>query len=125
MLGQDLLVDVGAPAGSVGEPDVAVADLRRPRHERALPRHVVDVDLHDAHVGQYGAEMQRVKIGEVAVVVVGRDVDLARLGQPADLHRLREAVPRHVDDRHVHRVLFQEGPVLPHRHQALARGQAG
>jgi hypothetical protein len=66
-----------------------------------------------------------VQVGQVAVVVVRRDVDLARLGQPPDLHGLREAVPRYVDDRDVDRVPLEERTVLAQRHQALARGQAG
>src|SRR5258705_1977640 len=48
---QHALVDIRAPARRVGEPDVAVADHRRLGDERFLPRDVVDVDLHDAHVG--------------------------------------------------------------------------
>src|SRR5437899_5545710 len=125
MLAQHALVDVGAPARRVGEPDVSVADHRRARDERALPGYVVDVDLHDAHVGEHGAEVQGGQVGQMAVVVVRRDVDLACFRQPPDLHRLREAVPRHVDDRHVDRMALEERPVLAQGHQALARGQAG
>src|SRR5262249_25396972 len=124
VLPQFALVDVGPPARRVAEPDVAIADRRLLGDEGALPGHVVDVDLHDAHVRQHGAEMQRMQVGQVAVIVVRGDVDLARLGQPPDLHGLRETVPRHVDDGHVHRVLLQKRPVLAQAHQALARGQS-
>jgi galactonate dehydratase len=41
-------------------------------HERALPRHVVDVDLHNADVRQHRAEVQRVQVGQVAVVIATR-----------------------------------------------------
>src|SRR6267378_3413624 len=77
VLAQHALVDVSAPAGRVREPDMTVADDRRPGDQRTLPRHVVDVDLHDPHVGEYGAEVQGVKVGEVAVIVMRSDVDLA------------------------------------------------
>src|SRR5262245_56596635 len=123
MLAQHALVDVRPPARRVGQPDVAVANDRLLGDERALPRHVVDVDLHDAHVREHGAEVQRVQVGQVAVVVVRGNVDLARFRQPPDLHRLREAVPGHVDDRDVDCVLLQKRPVLPETHQALTRGQ--
>src|SRR5882724_8841277 len=121
---QHRLVDLRAPAGGGREQDVAVLDHRGPADEVGFPRHVVGVDLHDAHVRQHRAQVQRVQVGQVAVVVVRGDVDLVGLGHAADLHGLGEAVPGHVDDGHVHRVALEERPVLAGADEALARGQA-
>ena len=102
-----------------------VLDDRRRRHQVVLPRHVVDVDLHDAHVRQRGAEMRAHQGGQVAVEVVRRHVDLVRLGHVADLHALGEAVPGDVDDGHVHRVVLEEGAELPPREQRFATRDGG
>jgi hypothetical protein len=85
-----------------------------------LPRHVVDVDLHDAHVGDGGAEVERVERGEVAVVVVGGDVQLVGLGELGDLPRLREAVPGDVHHDHVHRPGVEVGAVAAEAVEVLA-----
>src|SRR3989475_6095797 len=69
MLAGDVLVQVGAPARTPGDDDLAVLDRRRLIDQLVLPRDVVDVDLHDPDVRHARAEMGRVQRREVAVVV--------------------------------------------------------
>ena len=62
-----------------------------------------------------------IKRRQVAVVVVGRDIELIALGQVSDLLGLREAVPRHVDHGDIERVLLEVGTVTAQGVEVLAR----
>src|ERR1700728_1956849 len=53
----EFLVDVGAPAGTGRQQQIAVLDDRRLGDDLVLPFHVVDIDLHDLEVRDRGAEM--------------------------------------------------------------------
>ena len=64
--------------------------------------------------------MRAHKRRQVPVEIVRRYVDLVRLGHVRDLHALRQSVPRHVDDSHVHRAVLEEGAELPPREQRFA-----
>jgi hypothetical protein len=68
--------------------------------------------------GEVGAHHGR----EVAVEVVRRHVDLVGVGHRRDLDGLDDPVPGDVDDRHVHRVPFEERPVFAAPEEALSRG---
>src|SRR5260221_14529737 len=70
------LVDIGAPARAARQAEGAVLDDRRNRHQIVLPRHVVDVDLHDAEIRHRGAEMRAHQGREMAVEIMRRDIDL-------------------------------------------------
>src|ERR671939_544495 len=62
MRAEDLFVDVGSPAGRGWHQNAAAGDAWWMRHELRFPRHIVDVDLHDADVWQHGAQVHRVEI---------------------------------------------------------------
>jgi hypothetical protein len=84
-----------------------------------LPGHVVDVDLHDPDVRHRRAQVQGVQGREVAVVVVGRHVQLVALREIGDLAGLGEAVPRHVDHDDVHGAGLEVGAVAPEAVEVL------
>src|SRR5260221_9478417 len=105
---QSRLVDIGAPARPGRQHQLAVLDDRRDGDEVVLPRHVVDVDLHDAEIRHRGAEMCAHQGREMAVEIMRRDIDLVSVGHRRDLDRLGETVPRHVDDGDVDRAGLEE-----------------
>src|SRR5882762_3971105 len=53
----DRFVDLGAPARSRGQVEVAVLHVRLDGDELVVPRHLIWVGLHDAQVGHHGAEV--------------------------------------------------------------------
>ena len=91
----------------------------------SLPRHVVDVDFHDAEVGHGGAQVGAHQGRQVAVEIVRRHVDLVGFGHGGDFQRLPDAVPRHVDDGHVHGIVLEIGLEAAHPEQRLAGGDRG
>ena len=101
---------------------MAVLDLRHGGEQRVPPRHLVDIDLHDAQVRHGGGEVDVHHRAQVAVEVVRRDVDLAGFRASRDLHGLRDAVPHRVDNRHVHRAVVEIGLELAQADQRLAAG---
>src|SRR5581483_8129334 len=103
-----VLVNVGAPAWLGWNDQVTVLNARRLGDEIVLPGHVIDVDLHDAEVRYRCAEVGAHQRGHVAIEVVRSAVDLVGLGHRRDLHRLEDAVPRHVDNADVHGVILEE-----------------
>ena len=62
--------------------------------------------------GTDGAEMRAHERTEMAIEIVGSDVDLIGLRHGRDLHRFQNTVPGHVYDRHIHRLMIQEWLVL-------------
>src|SRR5262249_55233522 len=78
------LVEVRPPPGPRGNHQFAGLDHRGMVDQLVLPRHVVDVDLHDPHVRHRGAQMRGVERRKLAVAVVGRDVELVALGGVRD-----------------------------------------
>ena len=78
----------------------------------SFQQHVVDVDLHDLEVRHRGAEMRADQAAEMAVEIVRRDVDLVGVGHRRDLQRFEDAVPGHVDDRVIDRLLLEERPEI-------------
>ena len=62
---------------------MAVLDARHERDQIILPRHVVDIDLHDPEVRHRCAQVGAHQRGEVTVEVVGSDVHLVRVGEEA------------------------------------------
>ena len=74
-----------------------------------IPGHIVDIDFHDAEVRDGGAEMRAHQAGEMAVEIMRRAVGLMRLAHCGDLERGEDAVPGHVDDGDVHRIIVEEG----------------
>ena len=91
------------------------------RDQIVLPRNVVDVDLHDAEVRHGRAEVRAHRAAEVPVEIVRRDVHLVRVGHRCDLVRLPGAVPGHVDDGDVHRLVREIGAKFPNPVQRFAR----
>src|SRR5688572_10673764 len=51
---QSLLVRLGAPAGTVGNDEVPLLDIREMGEELVVPFEPVDIDLHDAQVRHGG-----------------------------------------------------------------------
>src|SRR2546426_9894096 len=76
-----LLVELGAPARRGRDLHPAVLDLRQRREQLIAVRRLLRIALHDPHVRHGGAEVEALERAEVAVVVVGRDVQLVGLGQ--------------------------------------------
>src|SRR5438094_2138268 len=88
-----LLVELGAPARRGRDLHPAVLDLRQRREQLVAVRRLLGVTLHDPHVRHGGAEVEALERAQMAVVVVGRDVQLVGLGQVGHLLRGREALP--------------------------------
>src|SRR5262245_63386837 len=82
-----LLVQLGAPARRGRNLHVARRDLRQRREQLVAVGRLLRIALHDAHVGDRRAQITALERAEVAVVVVGRDVQLVGLGEVGDLLR--------------------------------------
>src|SRR5262245_48814436 len=121
VLARRRLVQLRAPARTRGDRHVAVADVGPHREQLVAERRLLGVGLHDRDVRDRSAEVQALERREVAVVVVGRDVQLVALGEVGDPARRPEALPTYVDLDHVHRVPLEVRPVLAHRLELLAR----
>ena len=115
-----ILVNVSAPAGLGRHDQVAVLYARRLGDEIVFPGHIIDVDLHDPEVRNRCAEVGAHQSGNVAIEVVRRAVDLIGLGHECDLHRLEDAVPGHVDNGDVHRIILEEISELATSEKAFA-----
>jgi hypothetical protein len=66
----DVFVGVGPPARASGDSHVAIFDGWHGGRQLVFPGHVVDVDLHDAHVRQHGAQIATGERRQVAVGIV-------------------------------------------------------
>src|SRR5262245_46146696 len=88
MRADDRLIEGRARAGAGGAETLAVREHVRLGEDLAFPRHLVDVELHDAEVGDRGAEMRTHDIGERAVEIVRGDVDFVGVGHGGHLRRL-------------------------------------
>jgi hypothetical protein len=104
VLREDLFVDVGTPAWTRRQTNVAVVNRGRVRHQLRLPGHVVNVDLHDLDVGQHRAEMDGVQVRQMTLVIVRGHRQLVSVGHLSDGIGLPKSIPRHVDNDGVHRV---------------------
>src|SRR5215831_4195892 len=71
-----LLVELGAPARRRRDLHVAALDLGQGREQLVAVRRLLRVALHDPYVRDRGAEVEALERAQVAVVVVGRDVQL-------------------------------------------------
>src|SRR6267143_123270 len=68
----DLFVDLGAPARSRGQVEVAVLHVRLHGDELVVPWHLIRIRLHDAQIGHHGAEVPAHHGGERPVEIVRR-----------------------------------------------------
>src|SRR3989441_6292773 len=73
-----LFVDRGTPARAHRQEGMAVPYLRLHPHEGGVPRHRVDIDLHDAEGWHDGAEMGGHPPRPVSVEGVRRPIHLVR-----------------------------------------------
>src|SRR5688572_17357204 len=85
------------------------------------PWDTIEIHLHHLEIGNYRGKTGADEIRQVAVVVVGSDIDLIGLRQRGYFHRLQEAVPDRVDDRHIDRLMIEEMPILAAPGQMLKR----
>ena len=118
---QPFFIGLGAPTRAIRNHEMAVLDVGYVGEEFVIPGEAIDIDLHDAQVRHGGREMRVYHGAEVPVEIMRRDVDLVRLGERGDLHRLPHAVPHRVDDRHVDRLLAEVRQELADAEQGLAR----
>src|SRR5690606_37965294 len=75
------LVYISAPARPLRHHQMAVCHNGLMGHELTLPRHIVDIHLHDAEIGDYGGKMRADMVGKMAVEIVGCHVDVMRISQ--------------------------------------------
>src|SRR3984957_11820062 len=122
MRGDRGLIDVGPPTDAGRQQQFTVLDFWNMRDEVVLPRHILDIDLHHAEVGDGGAEMRAHQRAEMTVEVVRRNVDLIGVAHRGDLVRLEYAIPGDVDDGDVDRLVFQVRTELPPPVQRFQRG---
>src|SRR5262249_20697068 len=125
MRADDRLIDGRTPTGAGGEEKIALLDHLRLGEERGFLRRLADVDVHDAEVGDRGAEMRAHDIGERSVEIVRGDADLVSVGHGGHLRRLQEAVPLRVDDRDVDRVIFEVRLEIATAENRLQRADRG
>src|SRR5262249_15724575 len=107
MRADDRFVDGGAPAWAVRQEKLAVVDHVGLGEELGFPRHLVDVELHDAEIGYSRAEMRAHDIGQWTVEIMRGNVDLVGVGHDGHPRRLNEPIPLRVDDGDVDRVIFE------------------
>src|SRR5215510_5899479 len=117
----DLFIDLHAPAWASGDSHVPIVNLRDSRGQSILPGHIVNVNLHDADVGQDGAQGGTGEGCQVAVVVVGRHIELIDFRQIANFLRLTEAVPGYVNHEDIGGVALEIWDVVVHVVQIFAR----
>ena len=101
---------------------MAVDNVERAVGEVVFPGDIVDVDFHDADIGDGRAEVQGMHRGEVRVVVVGRAVELVALGEQGDIAGAGEALPGDVDHHVVHGARFEVGAVVADGVEVFAGG---
>ena len=109
MSGDHRFVHVGTPADAGGQQQVAAFDDRHRRHQLVLPGHILDVDLHDPEVRDGGAEMGAHQRSDMAVEIMRCHVDLIGVRHGGDLEGFEDAVPGHVDDGDIDRLLLEIG----------------
>lgn len=116
---EHFLVDFDAPPRAVRYGQDAIHDLRRFRNQFLAPRDVIDVELHDAKVWDYGAEMRCHGGRQVTVVVMHGDIRAVEMREISDPLGLDETIPREIDRGHVYRPICQEGMIFAGRKQIL------
>src|SRR5262249_38942318 len=114
-------IDIRAPAWACGDSHVPLFNLRHSRGQGVLPGHVVNVNFHDADVGQGGAQGGAGEGRQVAVVVVRRHIELIDLSEVANFLGLTEAVPGHVNHEDIGGVALEIRDVVVHVVQVFAR----
>ena len=121
----EFLVDIGAPAGAGRQQHFAVFDDRRVGDDVVLPAHIVDVDFHDFEVRRHRAHMGAYQRAQMAVEIMRRHIDLVGVGHCRDLQQFENAVPGHVDDRVIDRLVLEIGAELAPAIQRLAGRDRG
>ena len=112
-----VVIQIRAPAGSIGESEFAIDNIRGMGHDIVFPGDIINVDLHDPKIRDCSAEVGAHQGRQMAIKVVRRHIDLKAFSQCCDLHRLPYAIPRHVYDRDIHSLVFKKRAIAPNSEQ--------
>src|SRR5262249_40589914 len=121
MCAKSFLVRLGAPSRSVGKHEIAILDVGRMSEQLMIPGEAINVYLHDAQIGNGGAEVRVHHGAEMAIEIMRRDIDLESFRRGRNLHGLPHAVPRSVDDCDIDRLLAEIRKEFTEGQQCLAR----
>src|SRR5688572_15928994 len=97
---RDLLVEVDAEAGLLGERRIPALDPKEAAIKKILPKWILAAaDLEQRAVGRAGANVERGQGADFALRIVRRHIDAESLGERGDLAHLRNAADMN-DVRH-------------------------
>ena len=112
-----VVIQIRAPADSVGESEFPIDNVRDMGNDIVFPGYIINVDLHDPKIRDCSAEVGAHQGRQMAIKVVRRYIALKAFSQCCDLHRLPYAIPRHVHDRDIHRLVFKKRAIAPKSEQ--------